>query len=394
MIKKYHLILIIEFLSLPLLLPIMFLLAVLSRLFPKKIDVGLGPSPLINNIYHKKSLQKYGYSAETYVYKTYFITQQFDILFGNYFKGIFKILIPYFMFLFTLIRYKILYIYFNGGPLGISHVYQYFEPILYKIAGIKIVVMPYGGDVHDLTRTDNLKFKYGMCMDYPKFKNNRSVIIKKVDKWTKHADHVISGCDWVYFMYHWDSLTLGHFSIDVEQFIPIERKAGQTIKILHAPNHKNIKGSNKFIEVIEELKQEGYDLDLILVQKQPNEVIKKLMTEADIIADQLVIGWYAMTALEAMCFEKPVLCYLDSKLIDLYCAANILESSQDIPIVNCDFDNLKIKLKFLIENEEERLKIGKKGREYVKKYHSLEKIGGLFAQINQTLLAKSGNKNS
>ena len=34
-------------------LPVLILLALISRFKTRKIDIGLGPEPLINNIYHK-----------------------------------------------------------------------------------------------------------------------------------------------------------------------------------------------------------------------------------------------------------------------------------------------------------------------------------------------------
>ena len=37
-----------------------------------------------------------------------------------------------------------------------------------------------------------------------------------IDRWTTHSDHVISGCDWVDYMHHWDTLMSAHFSIDIE----------------------------------------------------------------------------------------------------------------------------------------------------------------------------------
>jgi hypothetical protein len=61
------------------LMPIFFLIAFCRRFRRKPIDVGLGPEPLINNLYHKKALGHYGYSAETFVADVYFITDKSDV---------------------------------------------------------------------------------------------------------------------------------------------------------------------------------------------------------------------------------------------------------------------------------------------------------------------------
>jgi len=60
-------------------IPFLFFWALGSRYARKKIDIGLGSEPLINNVYHKRALTKFGYSAETFVASVYYITQEFDI---------------------------------------------------------------------------------------------------------------------------------------------------------------------------------------------------------------------------------------------------------------------------------------------------------------------------
>ncbi|MBP9722239.1 MAG: glycosyltransferase, partial [Gammaproteobacteria bacterium] len=367
--------------------PFLFIFSVVCRFRKKNIDIGLGPEPLINNIYTKKALAKVGYSAETFVFLSYFITSDFDIDASN-FRIRLHILRIIYLHLIAVCRYKIIYIYFNGGPLGMgTRLLKKVEPLLFKISNTKIVVMPYGGDVHDLRQATNLQYKNALSRDYPLFQKTRIGLIKNnIEKWTKHADHVISGCDWVEYMYYWDTLTSSYFSIDTDKVIPdaTKKNNNNTVKILHCPNHANIKGSTHFEHAVQELQSEGYNVELALVQKLPNSEILKLMQTADIVADQLIIGWYAMTAIEAMCIEKPVLCFICPKLLELYESSQIL-SPGELPLVQCDYKNIKEKIKFLIENPEERLSIGKKGREFVIKHHSLEAMGSLFRTINSQL---------
>lgn len=370
-------------------LPFLLCLSLCARVVKKKISVGLGPHPLINNIYHKKALMGCGYTAETFVFEPYYLTQDFDIKSSDLIPFFVRFLRPYYLFTISVFRYGALYIYFNGGPLGVMCVSRFFEPFLYKLANVKVVVMPYGADVQDMMHGNNLLFKNAMGQDYPNFqKFKRDLVRKNVRLWSEYADHIISGCDWVYYMYHWDTLTLGHFSIDVNDLLPLAAEVEcpeQPMTILHAPNHARIKGTKHFRRAVEELRAEGFDIELILVEKVPNDELKHLMRKADVIADQLVIGWYAMTALEAMCFEKPVLCYLDPNLLALYVEEGLLCSADDVPIVNCDFMNVKEQIKYLYDNPQERVRIGKAGRKYVEKYHSIENVGQIFDRINQNV---------
>ncbi|MEW6096969.1 MAG: hypothetical protein AB1567_10690 [bacterium] len=355
----------------------------ISRFIPKKYDVGLGPQPLINNVYHKKALNKYGYKTVTFVCQTYFITREFDIILNI------PILNYYILYFYSIYNCKILYIYFNGGSLY-NTTYKYIESSLYKLANVKTVVMPYGADVQDLTRCNNIIFKNNIFKDYPTFKMMRTQISKKIDIWTRGADYIISGCEWVDYMYHWDKLLLSHFSIDTEEVKPniyYKFDKNKTIKILHVPNHKNIKGTKYFIKAIEELKSEGYNLEFIMVQRVPNSEVKKFISEADIIADQLVIGWYAMYAIEAMAMGKPVICYLREDLYNLYIEEGLIEKDE-IPLINANIFNIKDVLRNILNNPNKILELGKKGRDFVLKHHSLEAIGKHFDEINRYLLKR------
>jgi len=286
----------------------------------------------------------------------------------------------------VLFRYKALYIYFNGGPLAWTPL-QAIEPYIYRLAGLKVLVMPYGGDCQDLAYCPNYRFVHTMNMDYPQYARHRDKVATRVQRWTRHADHIISGCDWVDYTPRWDSLCLAHFSIDTDELTPPDANFpvnNGPITILHAPNHTAIKGTRFFVQAVEELKAEGYPVALQLIQKMPNEELRKLIRKADIIADQLVVGWYAMFALEGMSAGKPVLCYLRDDLVDLYEFASLVAPGE-IPLVRCDHRTVKEAIRGLLDQRERIARIGKASREFVVKQHSLEAIGRLFDQANKKM---------
>ena len=266
-----------------------------------------------------------------------------------------------------------------------------FEPQLYRLAGVRTVVMPYGGDVQNLLRTPNLLFRHMVAKDYPHHRRSRKKIDKKIDLWSLHADHVVSGCDWVDYMYFWDTLMVAHFSIDMELWRPVENtsfndpiQSARPFRVLHAPNHMAIKGSDFLIRAVEELQAEGESIELVLVQKLPNEEIRRLMDTVDLVADQLVIGWYAMFAIEAMAMGKPVLCYLREDLKQLYINAGLIRKNE-IPLIDCSPTNVKSVLRELLRNPSRLRDAGSCGTEYVRRHHSIESVGHVFAQINKAI---------
>jgi glycosyltransferase involved in cell wall biosynthesis len=373
-------------------LPFLIVIAILSRLAPRRVDIGLGPMPMINNVHHKKALVQQGYSVETFVDDLYFITDEFDWKFMPTTRIMRRVLRETnFLFLFAIFRYRCLYVYFNGGPLSGTAFLWRFEPQLYRLADVRTVIMPYGGDVQDLLRTPNLLFRHLMAKDYPLQRHIRKTIAKKIDIWSSHADHVISGCDWVDYMHFWHTLMVAHFSIDVEYWRPMIKDSlvarvdsPRPFRVLHAPNHKAIKGSDFFIRAVEELRAEGESIELVLVQNLSNKEIRKLIDTVDVVADQLIIGWYAMFAIEAMAKGKPVLCYLREDLEKFYIDSGLLNQNE-IPLINCNPATVKETLRMLMRNPERLADAANRGQDYVRRHHSLESVGVVFANINKSI---------
>lgn len=381
--------------------PILCLYALRCRFKKKSIDVGIGPMPIISHYYHKKALELFGYTAETFVATVWFVIEEFDIRADQLFVSNNPFLrkpLRYFAYLYlgflALSRYRSVLIYFIGGPFAMgTPVLRRLEPILYKLANVKTIVTAYGADVQELTRTQNLLFKHAYASDYPEQSLRRASVAADIDRWTKYADHIIGGCEWVDYMYYWDTLMLVHFSIDVEQWKPAEPEDGMPLKssrkvrILHAPNHRALKGSKYFIEACKELAEEGVDVELVILEGVPNDQVHTVMATVDVVADQLVVGWYAMFAMEAMALGKPVLCYLREDLEDLYVAAGLVAPGE-IPIINCSPLTVKETIRTLVANRDQLPELGRRSREFVVKHHSLETVGGVFDRINRSLGVK------
>jgi len=377
------------------LLPALILYAFFCRYLPKKIDVGLGPEPLINNIYHKKALLIYGWTAETFVTNLYYITQDFDrkFLIKDEFRNrrfITRIVQLWSLLsaaTYTLRTYHVVYIYFRGGIISqLPGFLWLFEPYCYALAGVKVVVMPYGSDVQVMSRSPNLLFKHVMTKDYPEHRKQNELIAKKITLWTVHADHVIAGVEWVDYMVYWDSLMLAHFSIEVPEKAPLysDKDIGSVFRIVHAPNHREIKGTRYLMDAIEVLQSEGCNIELTLIERKSNAEVLEAIREADLVADQFVIGWYAMFALEAMSLAKPVLCYLRNDLISFYECANVVEKGE-IPLINVSPIELIDAIRTLYNDRKKLQDVGLESFQFVKKYHSVEAVGGVFHQINQSI---------
>lgn len=366
--------------------PILFL-SLISRFSPRAYDVGIGPVPIINSKYHKQALERYGYKSETFVYHTWYFTDEFDVNIGKYCPRAFG---PYVSYVYAIFRYKCIYTYFTGGPLGFTTLLARLEPFLLQLAGIKTVVMPFGSDVHVLTRGQNRLMVNGYARDYPGFRHSRKRTANLIDVWTRGADHIISGCDWIDFLYFWDTLMLAHFAIDTDaialpDFNDISDKPISPLRLIHAPNHRSLKGTEHIVKAVEELKAEGTSIELSIVEGVTNSELIEKIKEADVVVDQLIIGWYAMFALEGMSMGKPVVCHIRPDFRDVYIGAGILQPDE-LPLVEASVTTIKETLRHLASLSKNELnEIGQRSRDFVEKHHSTEVIGKEFDRINRSI---------
>lgn len=373
----------------------LLLFACIARFFNRKIDVGIGPDPLINNVFHKKAIINQGYTSETFCYNPYYITNDFDFSFTNKNRFlIFLVILTRWPFLFCIYRYKTIFLYFNGGPLYYPYTFMLWklEPFFYFLAGVETVLLAYGGDVQDLLRTPNLLFRHAVSQDYPNHKYRTQKIRKKIDLWTQRSSHVIAGCDWIEYLYHWDSVLISHFCInDRLDITRNEFNKSDRFIILHAPNHRTIKGTNYIEKAISNLKKLGLKIELRVIEKVSNEEILKQIHEADLIIDQLVIGWYAMFAIEAMSLGKPVICNLRNDFLEFYNHLGLLDSNS-CPIINASPSNIESTIESLYNDREKLAEIGNSGIDYVQKHHSISYIGSHFKKVLVSLDIEPNSK--
>ena len=104
--------------------------------------------------------------------------------------------------------------------------------------------------------------------------------------------------------------------------------------------------------------------------------MREAVRSCDIVVDQL-IGGYGLAAVEAMSARKPVL----SNLSWMDTIFRESEALRHCPIVDTTAETLDDRLRMLVDDPELRARLGAEGREYVGRYHSLEAVGRVWAEI-------------
>ena len=125
------------------------------------------------------------------------------------------------------------------------------------------------------------------------------------------------------------------------------------------------KGTHFLIEAVEYLKTEGFPIELVLIEKVPNEKALDIYRSADVIFDQCLIGFHGYFALEGMAMGKTVMCFIRKP-------KEYLLYPDDCPIINTSVKTLKEDICKLAENREQLRNIGVRGRQYVEEYFTLD----------------------
>jgi hypothetical protein len=372
-------------------LPLLLLAALVARIdtatrrrrgaWPRLI---WGPVPIIAIKYWSQALRARGYESRTCVHSVYSINERsdFDRHFDEFLPSglLFDPLRAYVVF-FWVLRTADLYLsYFDGGFLVDTALRRLELPLL-RFAGKGMIVSPYGSDIAVPGHLGVAEA--ALLRDYPEIEINGERVRRRVEQFLRWANLVVRNYQYGYLP-RWNVLWPTQIAIDTQMWAPqpssgeVRRHDGPSreLVVLHAPNHRHIKGTDSLVEVIEELRSEGLGVRLELMEKRPNVEVRAAVLRSDIVAEQFIAG-YALFAIEGMAAAKPVLSALSGMAEDV----QELLRRQGLPIVDADLVTLKRRLRELIDDSERRQLLGEAGRQFVLRYHSYEAVGGVWTAI-------------
>src|SRR5262245_48476436 len=121
------------------------------------------------------------------------------------------------------------------------------------------------------------------------------------------------------------------------------------------------------------LGKEGQDIRAGFPSRVPNRAVLGLFARSHLVADQFICGHFGYTSLEAMAAGRPVLCYLRDP-------ANVT-GGHECPIINTHPERIHETLRWCLDNRHLLPELGRRGRAYVEKYHSISAVASRFAQL-------------
>lgn len=349
-----------------------------------------GPVPIISIKYMSGSMRALGYETLTLVDERYHIhgPADFDADTATYladstaWRVLRRTLGDYAVLARLLRRYDIFHYFFDGGYLRRTPL-RWLEVPLLHLAGKVVVAMPYGSDVAVPSRIRSFEWRNGLMRNYPSLARDEAGRVRAIEHLAQRADYVVAGLVHLETLPRWDLLTILYYPIDTDAWRserPDSGHDGRTgpVRIVHAPNHRAMKGTEFLVRACEELAREGIAVELRLLEGLPNASVREEMEGADIVAEQFLLG-YAMTAMEAMSLSKPVLSNLS--VPGYYEVFRQQTRFADCPIVSVTSETLTDELRRLVVDPDLRRQIGRAGREYVLREHSYEAMGRLWTAV-------------
>jgi glycosyltransferase involved in cell wall biosynthesis len=156
---------------------------------------------------------------------------------------------------------------------------------------------------------------------------------------------------------------LPYAAVDPSTLRPQPLPERDELVVAHAPTDRVIKGTQRVIEAVDALRAEGLAIRLDLVEGVTREVALERLAAADLLVDQLLLGWYGTVAVEAMALGRPVLSYIrEDEPADNPFGA-------ELPIVRTTPATLVDDLRALAAGRERRRELGVAGRAFIERHH-------------------------
>jgi hypothetical protein len=283
-------------------------------------------------------------------------------------------------FVFSLFRYDIFH--FISGETLLTRKLRRFEFTVYKLLGKRIIMHFVGADIrsvdYELWKVKNIKSFLNGVDDYPKTFPWQDKLIKDTEKFadyilvsTPDLKEIIPSAEYYPVM-------LDYEKFQEEAGLPTNKKDSKDeIVILHAPSSivRINKGTTYIEPVLNKIaSMSGYKIKLVLpyknIQERPTNYpstryeLFGLLKEADIVIDQMIVGWYGLISVEALAAEKCVICYVGEKLKPYL--------FKDCPIQIADINTLENVLLDCIEKVAGKKLNLHQQMEWIKKNHTIE----------------------
>jgi len=185
---------------------------------------------------------------------------------------------------------------------------------------------------------------------------------------TSEYDHLTLKKDLEYLFYPYDTSELPQK----------KERTSDAVKIIHSPTNRKYKGTELIISVIEKIKKER-KIEFLLMENVERNRLLEIKSQCDISIDQVggTMGGtgYGKAGLETLAMGIPTITNMTKEY------SNWLKENPFV--VANDFNELYNNLIELVDDEKVRIEIGKRGIDWINKYHSFGEVDKRLKHLYQ-----------
>lgn len=157
------------------------------------------------------------------------------------------------------------------------------------------------------------------------------------------------------------------------------------LRIVHAPTNRAAKGSVYVLDALSRIQRDRPDeVEVILVEGKTHLEALAIYESADLIIDQILIGWYGGFAVETMHMGKPVIVRVaeeDLKFIPPQMSKDLRET-----ILNADPSSIYSVICRALDDREDLVRRSQASREYAHRWHSPSHVAAITKERYQIAL--------
>ncbi len=156
------------------------------------------------------------------------------------------------------------------------------------------------------------------------------------------------------------------------------------IKVIHAPSHRITKGTSIILDALDKIKERYGDIvEIDLIENVSHEEALQRYADADLVIDQILIGFYGGFAVETMKMGKPVMAYIrkeDLKFMPEHMAEDCVNT-----IIQASPKTIFSRLCEIVENPKILKNHRNAALDYVNRWHDPVYVAGITKSVYESI---------
>jgi glycosyltransferase involved in cell wall biosynthesis len=205
---------------------------------------------------------------------------------------------------------------------------------------------------------------------------------RRIRKVSRYAHHLFAvNPDLLHFLPASISSFLPYCVAYWDEISALPYQTNREITVVHAPTDRTAKGTDTILAALENLKRK-YPLRIVLVERRSHAEALDIYRQADLVIDQVLVGWYGSVAVEAMKMGKPVAVYIreeDLSFIPEPMAKDLREA-----VIQIDPFSMEAVLEEYLQNPKLLSLKSEAGQAYVHRWHDPLYVASLTKAVYES----------